>query len=119
MVRITDTYPDQDQVTCTVKVTKPDGKEVKVNVKHLIPLELHSELNTPENVNVSEDNNNKIDEYEPQDDNVSEYEIDLSECESEEESSVPVVVKDKEKKPLLVLGFHVEPLKLLEFKLNI
>ena len=58
---------------------------------------MHSELNTPENVNVSEDINNKIDGYEPLDDDVSEHESALSERESEEESSVPVVVKDKEK----------------------
>ena len=31
----------------TVKVAKPDGNQVNVNVKHLIPLELYCELNTP------------------------------------------------------------------------
>ena len=47
LVRVVDTFPDEEQVIRTVRVAKPDKSEVVVNVKHLIPLELYSELNNP------------------------------------------------------------------------
>ena len=75
LVRISDTFPDQDQVIRTVRVIKPDRSEVTVNVKFLIPLELYSELNTP-NLESSEGNSVQTDaEY--QDEMLSESEDDL------------------------------------------
>ena len=62
LVRVVDTYPDQDLVIRTVKIAKPDGSQVNVNVKHLIPLELYCELNIP-NVH------NEVDQSETEDDN--------------------------------------------------
>ena len=62
LVRVVDTYPDQDLVMRTVKIAKPDGSQVNVNVKHLIPLELYCELNIP-NVH------NEVDQSETEDDN--------------------------------------------------
>ena len=47
LVRILDTFPDEEGVIRTVRVVKPDKNEVTVNVSHLIPLELYSELNNP------------------------------------------------------------------------
>ena len=63
LVHIVDTYPDLDQVIRTVEVAKPDGNRVKVNVKHLIPLELYCELNTPNND--VEDSDDPFDDLEP------------------------------------------------------
>ena len=62
LVRITDTYPDQDLVIRTVKVAKPDGNQVNVNVKHLITLELFCELNTPNSRDNSESVNEEIED---------------------------------------------------------
>ena len=42
-----DTFPNEEGVIRTVRVVKPDKSEVVVNVSHLIPLELYSELNNP------------------------------------------------------------------------
>ena len=47
LVRIVETFPNEEQVIRTVRVAKPDKSEVVVNVSHLIPLELYSELNNP------------------------------------------------------------------------
>ena len=47
LVRIVKTLPNKEGVTRTVRVSKPDGNEITVNVSHLIPLELYSELNNP------------------------------------------------------------------------
>ena len=66
LVRIVDTYPDLDLVMRTVKVAKPDGNQV--NVKHLIPLELYCELNTP-NIDVEDSlsggTDNPVENFEP------------------------------------------------------
>ena len=76
LVRVTDTYPDMDLVMRTVKVAKPDGSQVNVNVKHLIPLELYSELNTPNNNNINSEGSRS------EDVRVETQEEALSECES-------------------------------------
>ena len=76
LVRVTDTYPDLDLVMRTVKVAKPDGSQVNVNVKHLIPLELYSELNTPNNNNINSEGSRS------EDVRVETQEEALSECES-------------------------------------
>ena len=60
LVRIVDTYPDFEMVMRTVKVAKPDGSLVKVNVQHLIPLELYCELNTPNTRDVSEEDSDIV-----------------------------------------------------------
>ena len=46
IVRILETFPDNDQVVCTVKILKPDLSEVIVN--YLISLELYFELENPQ-----------------------------------------------------------------------
>ena len=48
LVRILQTFPDDDQVIRTVKILKPDLSEVVVNVNHLISLELYFELENPQ-----------------------------------------------------------------------
>ena len=48
LVRILQTFPDDDQVIRTVKILKPDLGEVIVNVNHLISLELYFELENPQ-----------------------------------------------------------------------
>ena len=55
LARILQTFPDDDQVICTVKILKSDLSEVVVNVNHLISLELYFEL---ENVQVYTDGSN-------------------------------------------------------------
>ena len=47
LVRIVDTFLDDEGVIRTVRIVKSDGNESNVNVSHLIPLELYSELNNP------------------------------------------------------------------------
>ena len=47
LVRVVDTFPNEERVIRTVRVAKPDNSEVVVNVSYLIPLELYSELNDP------------------------------------------------------------------------
>ena len=47
LVRVEETYSDDDGVIRTVLIVKPDGSRVTVNVGHLIPLELYLELNDP------------------------------------------------------------------------
>ena len=55
LVRVVDIFLDEEGVVRTVRIVKPDGNESNVNVSHLIPLELYSELNYPNfNVQVSE-----------------------------------------------------------------
>ena len=77
LVRITDTYPDQDLVTRTVKVAKPDGSLVNVNVKYLIPLELFCELNTPNSRDSYDNVNGEVEEYVPQEEVLSELENEI------------------------------------------
>ena len=48
LVRILQTFPDDDQVIRTVKTLNPDLSEVVVNVNHLISLELCFELENPQ-----------------------------------------------------------------------
>ena len=48
LVLITETFPDENEIVRTVKILKPDGKTVTVNVSHLIPLELFKELDMPQ-----------------------------------------------------------------------
>ena len=55
LVRIVDIFPDEEGILRTVRIVKPDGNEVTVNVSHLIPLELYSELNNPNLYNVQSD----------------------------------------------------------------
>ena len=38
LVRIVEIFPNEEGILCTVLIAKPDGKEVTVNVSHLIPL---------------------------------------------------------------------------------
>ena len=47
LVRVVDTFPNEERVICTVRVAKLDNSEVVVNVSYLIPSELYSELNNP------------------------------------------------------------------------
>ena len=47
LVRVVDTSPNEERVICTVHVAKTDSSEMVVNVSYLIPLELYSELNSP------------------------------------------------------------------------
>ena len=51
----------------TVKVAKPDGNQANINVKHLIPLELYCELNTPniDEDSLSGDTDNPVQNFEP------------------------------------------------------
>ena len=84
LVKIVDTYPDEDLVVRTIRVSKPDGKEVNVNVKHLIPLELYCELNTP---NIEEEIENPI-EIEPVED-LTESEVGSESAVSIDEVEVP------------------------------
>ena len=44
LVRILETFPDNDQVVRTVKILKPDLSEAIVTVSYLISLELYFEL---------------------------------------------------------------------------
>ena len=60
LVRIVDTFLDEEGVIRTVRIVKSDGNESNVNVSHLIPLELYSELNYP-NLNVQVDELNQED----------------------------------------------------------
>ena len=48
LVRILETFPDNDEVVRTVKISKPDLSEVIVNVNYFISLELYFELETPQ-----------------------------------------------------------------------
>ena len=41
LVRVFETFPEENQVVCTVKGLKPDLSELVVNVNHLISLELY------------------------------------------------------------------------------
>ena len=77
LVRIVDTYPDQDQVIRTVRVSKSDNSEVNVNVKHLISLELHCELNTPDESEdgLSVEDVNSTETFEPLDEILSEADV--------------------------------------------
>ncbi|XP_066951856.1 uncharacterized protein [Macrobrachium rosenbergii] len=47
LVRIVETFSDNEGVVRTVRIVKPDKSESEVNVSFLIPLELYSELNDP------------------------------------------------------------------------
>ena len=73
---------------CTVKVSKPDGNQVNVNVKHLIPLELFCELNTPNVVNEDGPEDDSLQEFEPFEEVSSEVPSDP------EEDSSPTVVEE-------------------------
>ena len=55
LVRIMEIFPNEEGILHTVCIAKPDGKEVIVNISHLIPLELYSELNNPNLYNVQAD----------------------------------------------------------------
>ena len=46
LVRIVDTYPDLDLVICTVKVSKPDGNQVNVNVFYVPALALQATIHS-------------------------------------------------------------------------
>ena len=45
LLRVLETFPDENQVIFTIRVLKPDQSEAVVNVNHLISLELYFELN--------------------------------------------------------------------------
>ena len=75
LVKVVDTYPDQDLVTRTVRVLKSDGKEVNVNSKHLIPLEIYSELNTPDISNGQLEDDDPIENYEPLEEEQSDLDV--------------------------------------------
>ena len=47
LVRIVETFCDDEGIVRTVRIVKSDRSESNVNVSHLIPLELYSELNDP------------------------------------------------------------------------
>ena len=47
LVRIVETFLDDEGVIRTVRIVRSDGNESNVNVSYLIPLELYSELNNP------------------------------------------------------------------------
>ena len=47
LVRVVDTFPNEEWVIRAVCVAKLDNSEVVINVSYLIPLELYSELNNP------------------------------------------------------------------------
>ena len=64
LVRIVETFPNEDGVVRTLRVVKPDGNTVTVNVSHLIPLELYSELNDPNLYNVQYDDNVLVEDLE-------------------------------------------------------
>ena len=90
LVRIVDTYPDFEMVMRTVKVAKPDGSLVKVNVKHLIPLELYCELNTPNTRDVSEEDSDIVRGVETHEEANSEVESGLDFVVAGAEGGMPV-----------------------------
>ncbi|XP_064111443.1 uncharacterized protein LOC135218931 [Macrobrachium nipponense] len=66
LVRIVETFSDNEGVVRTVRIVKPDKSESEINVSFLIPLELYSELNDP----------NLYVQIEEQEENISELETD-------------------------------------------
>ena len=68
LVRIVEISPNEEGILRIVLIAKPLGKEVTVNVSHLILLELYSELNNPNlydvHANVSEVNEDFDELYE-------------------------------------------------------
>ena len=78
LVRILQTFPDNDQVIRTVKILKPDLSEVVVNVNHLISLELYFELENPQVYTDGSDNSTQGGEDLEDDDNVSEIRVPVS-----------------------------------------
>ena len=54
LVRVVDIFPSDEGIIRTIRVVKSDNSEVTVNVSHLIPLELYSELNNPNLYNAAD-----------------------------------------------------------------
>ena len=79
LVRILETFPDNDQVVLTVKILKPDLSEVIVDANYLIFLELYFELENPQ-INTNGFNNS------------AQGRGDLEENENVSEVDVPVFV---------------------------
>ena len=61
LVRVLETFPDENQVVRTVRVLKPDQSEAVVNVNHLISLELYFELNNPQIYSANSDESSQGD----------------------------------------------------------
>ena len=53
-------FHNEEGILHTVRIAKPDGNEATVNVSHLIPLEIYSELNDPKLHNVQADVSEEI-----------------------------------------------------------
>ena len=78
LVRILQTFPDDDQVICTVKILKPDLSEMVVNVNHLISLELYFQLENPQVYNDGSNNSAQVGGDLEEDNNVSEIDVSVS-----------------------------------------
>ena len=78
LVRILQTFPDDDQVIRTVKILKPDLSEVVVNVNHLISLELYFKLENPQVYTDGSNNSAQVRGDMEEDNNVSEMDVSVT-----------------------------------------
>ena len=76
LVRVVDTSPNEERVIRTVHVAKTDSSEMMVNVNYLIPLELYSELNSP---NIYDDISSQEEIPEELEENIESSDIENSE----------------------------------------
>ena len=100
LVRIVETFSDEEGVTRTVRIVKSDGNESNVNVSYLIPLELFSELNNPNlydrmNEQVNEDSEVCVESVPDPCPNVSQLDPCLDESQSEPCPSLPLPVSSR------------------------
>ena len=75
LVRILQTFPDDDQVIHTVKILKLDLSEVVVNVNHLISFELYFELENPQVYTDGSNSSAQVGGDMEEDNNVSEMDV--------------------------------------------